>query len=138
MPHPTQRQPHLHLNTLAALVSAAFALPLAAQTVTPPAQPASAPTAAPDDATNPTVVVSAQRRLEPLQEVPLSVTAISGAQLKNANVTTADRLEQLVPGLRMGRSGSDLRPAMRGTYTENVSATGDPRFGIYIDRKSVV
>ena len=79
------------------------------------------------------VVVTAQRRFEPLQEVPLSVSAITGTQLKNANVTTADRLEQLVPGLRMGRSGSDLRPAMRGTYTENVAANGDPRFGIYVD-----
>ena len=83
---------------------------------------------------DPTVVtVTAQRRIEPLQEVPLSISAIAGSQLKNANVTSADRLEQLVPGLRMGRSGSDLRPAMRGTYTENVSATGNPRFGIYID-----
>ena len=79
------------------------------------------------------ITVTAQRRIEPLQEVPLSVSAITGSQLKNANVTSADRLEQLMPGLRMGRSGSDLRPAMRGTYTENVSATGDPRFGIYID-----
>ena len=83
---------------------------------------------------DPTVItVTAQRRAEPMQAVPLSVSAINGTQLKNANVTTADRLEQLLPGLRMGRSGSDLRPAMRGTYTENVSATGDPRFGIYID-----
>ncbi len=80
-----------------------------------------------------TIVVTAQRRAEPLQAVPLSVSALTGIQIKNANVTSADRLEQLVPGLRMGRSGSDLRPAMRGTYTENVSATGDPRFGIYID-----
>lgn len=79
------------------------------------------------------IVVTAQRRAEPLQEVPLSVSALTGAQIKNANVTTADRLEQLIPGLRMGRSGSDLRPAMRGTYTENVAANGDPRFGIYID-----
>ena len=83
---------------------------------------------------DPTVItVTVQRRAEPMQEVPLSISAITGSQLKNANVTTADRLEQLLPGLRMGRSGSDLRPAMRGTYTENVSATGDPRFGIYID-----
>ena len=79
------------------------------------------------------ITVTAQRRAEPLQAVPLSVSALTGTQIKNANITTADRLEQLIPGLRMGRSGSDLRPAMRGTYTENVSATGDPRFGIYID-----
>lgn len=79
------------------------------------------------------VTVTAQRRAEPLQEVPLSISALTGAQIKNANVTSVDRLEQLVPGVRMGRSGSDLRPAMRGTYTENVAANGDPRFGIYVD-----
>ena len=48
------------------------------------------------------IVVTAQRRAEPLQEVPLSVSALTGAQIKNANVTSADRLEQLVPGVRMG------------------------------------
>lgn len=136
------RQPPLHLTTLAALISTTFALPLAAQTVTPPAQPASAPVVAPvaapaaapaERASLDTVVITAQRRPEPLQSAPLSVSALSGAQIKNANVTTPERLEQLVPGLRMGRSGSDVRPAMRGTYTENVSATSDPRFGIYVD-----
>ena len=79
------------------------------------------------------VTVTAQRRAEPLQEVPLSISALTGAQIKNANVTSVDRLEQLVPGVRMGRSGSDLRPAMRGTYTEIVQANADPRFGIYVD-----
>ncbi len=130
----SHRRPHPHLTALAALLSTTFALPLAAQTVTPPAQPASAPTAAAKESTDPQqIVISAQRRMQPLQAVPLSVSALSGDQLKNANVTTPERLEQLVPGLRMGRSGSDLRPAMRGTYTENVSATSDPRFGIYVD-----
>lgn len=100
--------------------------------VAPPASAQDTPKAS-DKPDPEVIVITAQRRFEPLQEVPLSVSAISGSQLKNANVTTADRLEQLVPGLRMGRSGSDLRPAMRGTYTENVSANGDPRFGIYVD-----
>ena len=132
----------LALTTLAALVSSLFAEPAAAQTA-PPATAAAAPKPAPapagaparaDDANNPIqIVISAQRRIEPLQSAPLSVTALTGSQLQNANVTTPERLEQLVPGLRMGRSGSDLRPAMRGTYTENVSATSDPRFGIYVD-----
>lgn len=130
MPCSNPRQPHLGLTALAALISAAFAAPLAAQTTQAPAQPAAAADETKDVQQ---VVISAQRRIEPLQEVPLSVSALSGAQIKNANVTTPERLEQLVPGLRMGRSGSDVRPAMRGTYTENVSATSDPRFGIYVD-----
>jgi iron complex outermembrane recepter protein len=111
------------------LVSSAALSSLAA---VPGSRAQDAPRSAEESAVE-TIVVTAQRRIEPLQSVPLSVSAISGSQLKAANVTTADRLEQLVPGLRMGRSGSDLRPAMRGTYTENVAANGDPRFGIYID-----
>ena len=79
------------------------------------------------------IIVTAQRRAERLQDVPLSITAISGDTLRNAAVTSVDRLEQLVPGIRLGRSGSDLRPAIRGTYTENVAANGDPRIGIYVD-----
>ena len=79
------------------------------------------------------IVVTAQRREERLQDIPLSVSAITGDELTNAIITTPDRLEQVVPALRVGRSGSDLRPAIRGTYTENVSATGDPRIGIYVD-----
>jgi iron complex outermembrane receptor protein len=143
MPRSVHRLPQLRPTALAALLSTAMALPVAAQTVAPPATPASEAAPAASPATQPAgkeealnldrVVVSAQRRLEPLQAVPLSVSAISGDQLKNSNVNSPERLEQLVPGLRMGRSGSDLRPAMRGTYTENVSATSDPRFGIYVD-----
>ena len=79
------------------------------------------------------IIVTAQRRIERLQDVPLSVSAVSGAALKNADVTSVERLEQLVPGVRFGRSGAALRPAIRGTYTENVAVNGDPRIGIYID-----
>ena len=144
------RLPDLRPTALAAIFLTTIAMPSAAQPVAPPSTSASAPAgqpagpsaaqAAPSLATPretsvilEQVVVTVQRRAETLQSVPLSVSALSAAQIKNANVTSPERLEQLVPGLRMGRSGSDVRPAMRGTYTENVSATSDPRFGIYVD-----
>ena len=79
------------------------------------------------------VVVTAQRRAESLQSVPLSVVAISGDLLKSADVTGIDRLQQIAPGLRIGRSGSDPRPAMRGTFTAAIQGNNDPRFGFYID-----
>ena len=79
------------------------------------------------------IIVTAQRRAERLQDVPLSVSAVSGDALKNAAVTNVERLEQLVPGVRFARSGAALRPAIRGTYTENVAVNGDPRIGIYVD-----
>ncbi|MES3020848.1 MAG: TonB-dependent receptor [Pseudomonadota bacterium] len=115
------------------VTSFAQAVEEAPKKVEAPGKVAAAKTAAEAEPGVAVVTVTAQRRSESVQKVPLSISALTGAQLKNANVTTVDRLEQLMPGVRMGRSGSDLRPAMRGTYTENVAANGDPRFGIYVD-----
>ena len=79
------------------------------------------------------IVVTAQRREESLQDVPLSIVALGRDTLKNNDVTEASRLEQLVPGLRLGRSGADPRPAIRGITTESIQGNADPRVGFYID-----
>ena len=89
--------------------------------------------AAADDVGVPDIIVTAQRREESLQRVPLSIVAIGKEQLRNADVTEASRLEQLAPGLRLGRSGADPRPAIRGIYTESIQGNADPRIGFYID-----
>ena len=79
------------------------------------------------------VIVTAQRRAENLQRIPLSVEAISGATLRNADISDVSRLEQVVPGLRLGRSGAAERPAIRGVYTEATALNSDPRIGFYVD-----
>ena len=121
-----------HAKTLRSAMLAAvsisalsFASPIFAQTASEQA--------AADEDTIPEIVVTAQRREESLQDVPLSIVAIGQAQLINADVTEASRLEQLAPGLRLGRSGADPRPAIRGIYTESIQGNADPRVGFYID-----
>lgn len=79
------------------------------------------------------IIVTAQRREESLQDVPISIVAIGNKELTNRNVTDASRLEQVAPGLQLGRSGTDARPAIRGTYTEQIQGNSDPRIGFYID-----
>ena len=79
------------------------------------------------------ITVTVQRREESLQRVPLSVVALGKEQLRTSDVTEASRLEQLAPGLRLGRSGADPRPAIRGIYTESIQGNADPRIGFYID-----
>lgn len=91
-----------------------------------------APQAAEDDRQN-EIVVTAQRREESLQDVPISIVAIGNEELRNRNVTDASRLEQVAPGLQLGRSGSDARPAIRGATTEQIQGNSDPRIGFYID-----
>lgn len=79
------------------------------------------------------IVVTAQRREESLQDVPLSIVALDANTIKDANITEASRLEQLAPGLRLGRSGADPRPAIRGIFTESIQGNADPRIAFYID-----
>ena len=79
------------------------------------------------------IVVTAQRKEENLQNVPLSVTAISGDSLAKHDIRDLSRVEVLTPGFSFGRSGSDARPAIRGVRTENVAASGDPSIGFYVD-----
>lgn len=98
------------------------------------AQPAApAPAASPDDGKVGEIVVTAQRREERLQQVPLSVTALSGDDIREQDISDVSRLAQVVPGLRLGRSGAAERPAIRGVYTEAVGLNSDPRIGFYID-----
>jgi iron complex outermembrane recepter protein len=94
---------------------------------------AATPPAAQDDRGVETVVVTAQRREENLQSVPLSVSAFSAAQIKARGLTDASRLEGSVPGFTFGRSGVDARPAIRGVRTENVGVNGDTTIGFFID-----
>ncbi|MGX7953326.1 TonB-dependent receptor [Tsuneonella sp. HG249] len=99
-----------------------------------PAYAQEAPTDAAREALLPgEIVVTAQRREESLSDVPISIVAIGNEELTNRNVTDASRLEQVAPGLQLGRSGTDVRPAIRGTYTEQIQGNSDPRVGFYID-----
>ncbi|MEL6933424.1 MAG: TonB-dependent receptor [Pseudomonadota bacterium] len=79
------------------------------------------------------VVITAEKREESVQDVPLSVTAISGDSLTAAGVTDLSTLDKLAPGLQFGQSGNDARPAIRGARTENVSVQQDPVVSFYVD-----
>ena len=128
------------LASAATIVTGLVAVPVAAQTATQAGTQAggvATPTqiASSDDAADmaPDIIVTAQRRAERLQDVPLSISALTGDQIRADDITDATRLEQVVPGLRLGRSGPATRPAIRGVYTEAVGINADPRIGFYID-----
>jgi iron complex outermembrane recepter protein len=95
--------------------------------------PAVAQDAPADEAGIADIVVTAQRREENLQDVPISVSAFNAAQLKAQGTTDISRLENIVPGFQFGRSGPDARPAIRGVRTENVGVNGDTTIGFFVD-----
>jgi len=81
---------------------------------------AAADGAANDDGT---IVVTARRVEEKLQDVPISITVFSQQQLANANISNAKDLAQYTPGLAVNnRYGSDNTTfTIRGFYQEQRS-----------------
>lgn len=79
------------------------------------------------------IIVTAQRREENLQDVPISVSAFGAAEIARKGLTDVSRLEGLVPGFTFGRSGVDARPAIRGVRTESVDVNADTTIGFFID-----
>lgn len=88
------------------------------------------------------IVVTAQRREQNLQDVPISVTAFSGAALQKSNIKSATDYLSLTPNVSFtedGQTGSrGLGIAIRGV---NNLVSGENAFinsvGIYLDEFSV-
>lgn len=59
------------------------------------------------------LVVTAQRREERLQDVPLAVSAMAGPALERAGVTNTTQLSQVMPGLTAARNTVAFTPFIR-------------------------
>ncbi len=90
------------------------------------------------------VVVTARRRVERLQEVPLSITAVSAATIEKAQVLDLSDVARLSPALSFYSSGSGLgqTPIIRGVVSGNVlSDAGDVSVfldGIYLSSRNAL
>jgi iron complex outermembrane recepter protein len=79
------------------------------------------------------IVVTAQKRSEREQDVPISVAVVSGADLTAASITDVVSLPQLVPALRITYSGTFVQPTIRGVGSQ-VSLPGLPQnIATYVD-----
>jgi outer membrane receptor protein involved in Fe transport len=90
------------------------------------------------------IVVTAQKREQNLQDVPIVVTAISGQQLQDAGVRDIKDLQTLTPGLSVTSSTSEAQTSARirgvGTIGDNPgleSSVGTVIDGVYRARSSV-
>jgi iron complex outermembrane receptor protein len=101
------------------------------QQAPPPSQKAGAPMRGLEQ-----IVVTARRTSENVQTTPVSVTAVSSAQIKALNITRLDKLQQLTPNLTIVSNGpSSVAPIlfMRGIGSPSVAFYSEPPVGIYID-----
>lgn len=82
------------------------------------------------------IVVTAQKREERLQDVPIAVSALSGDFIESRGITTIDKLSSLAPSLKIDRSASSSTTSnisIRGGVTVNPALFYEPSVGLYID-----
>jgi outer membrane receptor protein involved in Fe transport len=94
----------------------------------------------PDEGKLDEVVVSALKRDESLQDVPLSIQAIGQEQLTNLKVETFDDYVKFLPNVAFQSSGPGFaRPYMRGVASgENANHSGPlPSVGMYLDEQPI-
>ena len=60
------------------------------------------------------VVVTATRRQQSLQDIPIAITALSGEDIERARVNGFADMQSLVPGLQVNRNNAVLAFTMRG------------------------
>jgi iron complex outermembrane receptor protein len=87
------------------------------------------------------ITVTAQKRAENLQDVPLSIQAFSTARLQELNIGDFDDYAKFLPSVSFQKVGS---PSFEHTYMRGVSSGGDgnhsgsqPSVGMYLDEQPV-
>lgn len=103
-------------------------------------------TAPPTDARSPTpddrqsasqleeVIVTAQRRSEPIMDVPLSIAALSAEQLESRGFSETGDLAKMVPGFSFINTGVNAPVySIRGVGFYEVSLASSPAVAVYVD-----
>ncbi|WP_028080186.1 TonB-dependent receptor [Solimonas soli] len=126
------------LGAMAALLPLLVTPALRAQDAPAPASPAAPPAAraGDDDGRIAEVVVTAQRREEKLQEVPLAVTAMGAEQIGSRGIQNVSDLSALAPGLQISKTPSNStisQITIRGLSQINPAIYWDPAVGVYVD-----
>ena len=106
----------------------ATAVPALAQTASP--APAAGDENAPAE-----IVVTAQKRSERLQDVPVAVSVVSGSALEAQGKVSLEGAVNLVPSFNFLKSGTTLNQSLflRGVGTATFSIAGEPSVSTVVD-----
>lgn len=116
----------IYLTVSALALGASGAL---AQTQPPQIDPAESQTATVDD-----IVVTAQKREQAVNDIPLAITAISSEQLENRNIESAADLTRVVAGFTFADTGVNAPVySLRGVGYFDYSLAAAPAVSVYLD-----
>lgn len=78
------------------------------------------------------IIVTAQRRAEALEDVPMSVSVLSSDVLASAGVTSLRDIQTVTTGVQLGQGGAYPQPSVRGVTTV-INGTFENNVAVYVD-----
>jgi len=79
------------------------------------------------------VIVTAQKREQGLQEVPIAVEAFSASQINNLSATDIGDLGTFTPNVTISQAANQPSYSIRGIGTSDFGIGADPAVGVYQD-----
>ncbi len=79
------------------------------------------------------IIVTANRREERLQDVPVAITAFDSGMLAAAGISSTNELTQVTPGLNFTQYVYSPQPTIRGIGVRGVAAGDESTVPIYVD-----
>jgi iron complex outermembrane recepter protein len=79
------------------------------------------------------VVVTAQKRAENSQQVPISIATVSDEQLQASGVTSSLQLTTVDPALQVQNQGESFQPRIRGVGTSSAGPGVENPVALYVD-----
>ena len=82
------------------------------------------------------IIVTAQKREQNIQDVPISMAALSTEKLEDLGIDEIEDFAAYIPNVfvnNFNAQGNTIRIFIRGIGQNDVSATQDPSVGLYID-----
>jgi len=95
-------------------------------------QPATAEAAKEDSTQLETIVVTARKRAETLEDAPLSVAAITGESMTEQGISTLEQISASIPSVQIGRSPQTASINIRGIGS-GANRGFEQSVGMYID-----
>jgi len=82
------------------------------------------------------IVVTAQKRSENIQDVPIAISAVGAEYLESRGIDSIDKLGTIAPNVKIERAPASKtisQISIRGSVTINPAITWEPAVGLYLD-----
>ena len=79
------------------------------------------------------IIVTAQKRAQAASRTPLSISAFTGETLRTAGVVSVADLQNIAPGVQVGRDGFGVNLNIRGVTTTDNTSKGEQGIAFTID-----